>query len=142
GPKEIGAWLHIGEDGAITVYTGKVEVGQNARTSLTQVVSEELRVPMESIRLVMGDTDLTPYDQGTFGSRTTPDMVPRLRNVAAAARELLIDLAAKTWTADRAKLAAADRHITDKDSKRSITYSQLTKGQKLMQPVENPPTTV
>src|SRR5439155_11657063 len=103
--------------------------------------SEELRVPMESIRLVMGDTDLTPYDQGTFGSRTTPDMVPRLRNVAAAARELLIDLAAKTWNADRGRLAAADRHITDNGSKRSLSYSQLTRGQKLMQPVENPPAT-
>ena len=43
-PKEIGAWLHIGEDSAVTVYTGKVEIGQNIRTSLTQVVAEELRV--------------------------------------------------------------------------------------------------
>jgi len=91
-PKEIGAWLHIGEDGAVTVYTGKVEIGQNARTSLTQVVCEELRLPMSSVKLVMGDTDLTPYDAGTFGSQTTPQMVPRLRKAAAAAREMLIDL--------------------------------------------------
>ena len=47
-PQEIGAWLHIGEDGAVTVYTGKVEIGQNIRTSLTQVVAEELRLPVES----------------------------------------------------------------------------------------------
>jgi nicotinate dehydrogenase subunit B len=140
-PQEIGAWLHIGEDGAVAVYTGKVEVGQNARTSLTQVVSEELRVPMESIRVVMGDTDLTPYDMGTFGSRTTPDMVPRLRNAAAAARELLIDLAAKSWNVDRKGLVAVDGRITEAGGKRSMAYSQLTKGQKLMQAVENPPTT-
>src|SRR5262245_14138140 len=54
-PQDIGAWLHIGEDGQITVYTGKVEVGQNIRTSLTQAVAEELHAPASSIRLVMAD---------------------------------------------------------------------------------------
>ena len=56
GPREIGAWLHVGEDSAVTVYTGKVEVGQNIRTSLTQVVAEELRVQPGLVRLVMADT--------------------------------------------------------------------------------------
>ena len=70
-PQEIGAWLHIGEDGVVTAYTGKVEVGQDIRTSLSQAVAEELRAPLESVRLVMGDTELTPFDAGTFGSRTT-----------------------------------------------------------------------
>jgi isoquinoline 1-oxidoreductase len=60
-PKEIGAWIHIDEDGSITVYTGKVEMGQNIRTSLTQAVAEELHVPVSSIRLVMGDTDVSPF---------------------------------------------------------------------------------
>jgi len=140
-PREIGAWLHIGEDGKTTVYTGKVEIGQNIRTSLTQVVCEELRLPMESVQLVMGDTDLTPYDAGTFGSRTTPDMAPRLRSAAAAARELLIGLAAKTWNVDRTELIADQGHITQHGAKRSIGYSELTKGQKLMQAIETPPTT-
>ena len=54
--------------GVVTVYTGKVEVGQNARTSLTQAVAEELHAPVASIRMVMGDTELTPFDMGTFGS--------------------------------------------------------------------------
>ena len=69
-PKEIDAWLHIGEDGTVTVYTGKVEMGQNIRTSLSQAVAEELHVPISQIELVMGDTQLTPFDMGTFGSRT------------------------------------------------------------------------
>ena len=73
-PSEISAWLHIGEDGTVTVFTGKAEVGQNIRTSLTQAVAEELRAPVASIRMVMADTELTPYDGGTSGSRTTPDM--------------------------------------------------------------------
>src|SRR5258707_8795684 len=91
-PKEIGGWLHIGEDSAVTVYTGKVEIGQNIRTSLTQVVAEELHAPAARIRLVMADTALTPFDMGTFGSATTPVMAGQLRRVAAAAREALLDL--------------------------------------------------
>jgi len=60
-PKEISSWLHINEDGIVTVFTGKVEVGQNTRTTLAQSVADELRVPLASIRMVMGDTALTPF---------------------------------------------------------------------------------
>ena len=81
----------------MTVFTGKVEIGQNIRTSLTQTVADELRVPLSGIALVMADTDLTPFDQGTFGSRTTPTMAPQLAKAAATAREMLIDLAAARW---------------------------------------------
>src|SRR5215475_10926826 len=80
-PQEINAWLHIGDSGKVTVYTGKVEVGQNIRTSLSQAVAEELHVPVEQIEMVMGDTQLTPFDMGTFGSRTTPTMNLQLRKV-------------------------------------------------------------
>ncbi|HEV1287540.1 MAG TPA: molybdopterin cofactor-binding domain-containing protein, partial [Bryobacteraceae bacterium] len=83
------AWLHIDRNGAVTAYTGKVEVGQNARTSLTQAVAEELGAPMSAIEMVMGDTARTPFDMGTFGSMTTPQMIPQLRKAAAAARQLL-----------------------------------------------------
>ena len=90
-PQNIGAWLHISPDGAITVFTGKAEVGQNIRTSLTQAVADELRLEPSSIQLVMADTAQTPFDMGTFGSRTTPTMAPQLRKAAACARELLMD---------------------------------------------------
>jgi len=66
----------IAEDGRVTVYTGKAEMGQNIRTSLSQAVAEELHVPMDKIEMVMGDTQLTPFDMGTFGSRTTSDHEP------------------------------------------------------------------
>lgn len=134
-PKEIGAWLHIGESDVVTVYTGKVEVGQNIRTSLTQAVAEELRVETGRIQLVMGDTKLTPFDMGTFGSRTTPTMNLQLRKVSAAARDLLIGLAAKQWQVDRQRLVAADGKITDAQDKRSIEYAALVKGQQLTQTV-------
>jgi isoquinoline 1-oxidoreductase len=139
-PREIDAWLHIGEDGNITVYTGKVEVGQNIRTSLTQGVAEELHVPLDQIHLVMGDTKLTPYDRGTFGSRTTPDMNLQLRRVASSARNALIALAAAQWQVDGKRLTAANGKITDPDHKRSVEYTALIKGKQLTEtvPVEDP----
>ena len=128
-PSDVSAWLHIAESGAITVYTGKVEVGQNARTSLTQAAAEELRVPPASIRLVMGDTALTPFDQGTVGSQTTPRMWPQIRRAAASAREMLLDLAAQKWSVDRSALAFGDGKVTA--GARSATFGELTKGEKL-----------
>ena len=130
-PQDIGAWLHIGEDGVVTVYTGKAEVGQDIRTSLTQVVAEELRAPLTSIRMVMGDTDLTPFDAGTFGSRTTPTMSPQLRKAAAVARELLTDLAAERLKVDRSSLVAADGKVIHAPTRQSFTFGQLSQGQKL-----------
>ena len=106
------AWLHIDEKGAVTVYTGKVEVGQNARTSLTQAVAEELHAPLASITMVMGDTALTPFDQGTFGSQTSPRMWPQIRKASAAAREMLIDLASQKWMVERASVVVANGKVT------------------------------
>src|SRR6266852_177683 len=139
-PREIDAWLHIGENDRVTVYTGKVEVGQNIRTSLSQAVAEELHLPLEKIDLVMGDTQLTPFDMGTFGSRTTPTMNLQLRKVAASARDLLIDLAAARWQTDRRHLVAADGKVMDPITKGSLEYADLVKGQRLAQriPAEDP----
>jgi CO/xanthine dehydrogenase Mo-binding subunit len=134
-PNEIDAWLHIGENGKVTVYTGKVEVGQNIRTSLSQAVAEELHVPLKNVDIVMGDTKLTPFDMGTFGSRTTPTMNLRLRKVAAAARELLIGLAAAQWQTDRQHLIVRDGEVRDPQNQRSLNYGALVKGQQLTQSV-------
>ena len=136
-PKEIGGWLHIDETGLVTVYTGKVEFGQNIRTSLSQAVAEELRVPISSIRMTMGDTDLTPYDMGTFGSMTTPRMAPQLRKAAIAAREALIDLAAEQWKTDRASLTVADGKVINSRAKQSLEFGKLTKGQKLLKVISD-----
>jgi isoquinoline 1-oxidoreductase len=114
------------------VFTGKVEVGQNIRTSLAQQVAEELRVPVDSVTMVMGDTDLVPWDAGTFGSRTTPTMGPQLRAVAATAREALIGIAASRLQIPRDGLAAGDGKVVDTTWKRSLTYGELTKGEKLL----------
>jgi isoquinoline 1-oxidoreductase len=139
-PQEISAWLHIGENGTITAFTGKVEVGQNIRTSLTQAIAEELKTPAESISLVMGDTHLVPFDMGTFGSRTTPVMNLRLRRVSAAARDVLLAMAAKQWNVPPSQLKAESGKILDTKTNRSLSYAQLVKGQQIAQviPDEDP----
>ncbi len=131
GPQDIGAWLHIGEDSGITVSTGKVEIGQNVRTSLTQVIAEELRVPVGRIRMVMADTQLTPYDAGTFGSGTTPRMASQLRRVAAATHELLLDMAAEQGKLDRKKLIIEAGKVLDPVARQTFEFGQLTRGKKL-----------
>jgi len=110
-PDDVNAWLHIDRDGAVTVFTGKTEVGQNIRTSLTQAVAEELHVPPSAITLIMADTARTPFDAGTFGSRTTPIMNAQLRKVAAAARGVLIKRAADEWKVSPETLTVADGKI-------------------------------
>ena len=127
---DLASWLHIGTDGRVTVYTGKVEIGQNIRTSLAQTVADELGAPIGSISLVMADTDLTPFDQGTFGSRTTPTMAPQLAKAAATAREMLIDLAAARWQAPRQTLTARNGAVTD-GAGHTTTFGDLTHGQNL-----------
>ncbi len=132
-PSDLAAWLHIAENGRITVYSGKAELGQNIRTSLTQAVAEELRAPVSQIDIVLGDTALTPYDMGTFGSLTTPQMAPQLRRAAVAARMMLASLAADLWNTkpDEIQLFEGLAH----SGAQQATYGELTKGRKLTQTV-------
>jgi isoquinoline 1-oxidoreductase len=134
-PQEIGAWIHVDQDGSIKVYTGKVEFGQNIRTSLAQAVAEELHVPVSMIRLIMGDTDLTPFDAGTFGSRTTPTMAPQLRKAAAAARETLITLAAQQWQVEPNTVRIVDARFVNHDTTKSLTFAEVAKGIKLVKTI-------
>jgi nicotinate dehydrogenase subunit B len=139
-PETVGAWLHVGEDGAVRVFTGKVEIGQNIRTSLAQAVAEELRVPLASIRMTMGDTEKVPFDMGTFGSRSTPTMGLQLRRAAATAKDVLIDLAAKKWGVASDGLVAEDARVRDPRSGRTASYAVLATGQQFSQtiPGEDP----
>jgi CO/xanthine dehydrogenase Mo-binding subunit len=141
-PQDIGAWIHVDEDGSVTVFTGKTEMGQNIRTSLAQAVAEEMHVPFSSVRMVMADTDLTPFDMGTFGSRTTPTMAPQLRKAAAAARETLIELAAQQLSVDASSVKLVDAKFVNHDKSKSLTLAEVAKGRKLVKIIpENIPTT-
>jgi CO/xanthine dehydrogenase Mo-binding subunit len=131
-PKDIDAWIHIDEKGEVTAFTGKVEVGQNTRTSLIQAVADELHVPIASVHLVMGDTDLTPFDMGTFGSRSTPTMAPQLRKAVAAAREILIAMAAEQLKVEPADLRIVDARFLNHDKSKTLTLAEVAKGRKLV----------
>jgi CO/xanthine dehydrogenase Mo-binding subunit len=119
--------LHIGTDGIITILTSKIEMGQGARTQLTMASAEELHVPVNQIRMIMGDTMLTPDDGGTAGSRTTPGTVPVIRTACAATREALIDMAAEEWKTDRSALTAVDGIIIDSTTNRKVSYGELAR---------------
>lgn len=124
-PEQLNAWLHIGHDGRVTIFTGKVEIGQNARTSLTQVVCEELTVRVSSVGVIMGDTARTPFDRGTFGSRTTPTMIPQLRRAAATARNILLQRAAARWKVKPESLSLKKGRITNPGSDGELTLGEL-----------------
>lgn len=123
GAKSVSARIHISQDGSITVMTGKVEAGQGARAELSQAAAEELRVPVSRIQLIMADTSLVPDDGITAGSRSTPASVPSIRQGAAAARELLIDLAAKQWSVDRTTIEVQDGKAIHNG--KALTYAEL-----------------
>lgn len=141
-PQELTAWLHIGEDGKVTAFTGKVEIGQNIRTSLAQTVADELHVSFDSVTMVTADTALTPFDFGTVGSRSMPTMSPQLRRAANAARELLVAAAAKEWNVAVEGLTTADGKVTNPATGKSLRYAELARGKTLAQnlPAEDPVT--
>ncbi len=122
----VSARVFLNEDGTVTALSGKVEEGQGPRTELTQAAAEELRVPVEQVRLVMADTDLVPDDGITAGSRTTPANVPDMRRAAATARELLTAFAARQWNVDAATLSV-ERGVITGPAGRTIAYADLAK---------------
>jgi nicotinate dehydrogenase subunit B len=131
-PNDVAAWIHIDEAGVVTAFTGKVEFGQNIRTSLTQAVADELHVPVSSVRMVMGDTEQVPFDMGTFGSRTTPTMAPQLRKAAAAAREMLLAMAAEQLQVSPGDLRIVDARFQNHDRSKTMTLAEVAKGHKLV----------
>jgi isoquinoline 1-oxidoreductase len=116
-PQTLGARLHLGEDGTVTVLTGKIEEGQGPRTEIALAAAEELKLPLDRVRVMMADTDVTPNDGGTSGSGTTPRAIPMVRRAAAAAHQLLVS-SRKSDYADLAKspeIAAAYKNSLPAD---------------------------
>ncbi|MBA7532481.1 Nicotinate dehydrogenase subunit B [subsurface metagenome] len=138
---DFNAYLRVKEDGRIDCYTGKIEMGQGVITSLAQVLADELEVSLDQVDMVMGDTELCPYDAGTWGSLTTRFFDPILRAAAAEARAVLIELAAEHLQISKKQLKASEGVIYDtKNEKTQVTYAQLTKDKKIVKPLsEKPP---
>jgi len=140
GQLDFNAFLTIGADGRIACYTGKIEMGQGVITSLAQMAAEELDAPFDAIEMIMGDTDVCPWDQGTWGSMTTRFFGPKLREAAAEARGVLLDLAAEHLQVPPARLIAKDGVIFDKtQTGNRVTYAQLTKGKTIERHLKEKP---
>ncbi|HEX3488799.1 MAG TPA: molybdopterin cofactor-binding domain-containing protein [Streptosporangiaceae bacterium] len=133
GPSD--AWVHVGADGAVTAFTGKVECGQGTRTALAMLVAEELAVPVGSVSIAMGDTSTSPFDLGTFGSRAMPYATPPLRAAAAGARRLLTEAAADRFGLTPDRLTAAGGLIAGPDGAPSVSYADLVSGQRRVEQV-------
>ena len=139
-PSDFNAFLRIGEDGRVTLFTGKIEMGQGPITSLPQMLAEELETPLNTVDIVMGDTERCPWDQGTHGSMTTRVFGPALQAAAAEAKAVLLELAAEALKVPQAQLVARDGAVSDRQDKaRGMTYGQLAKGQKINRHVKVKP---
>ncbi len=131
-PTDINAYLHIAADGRITLFSGKIEMGQGIVTSLSQMAAEELRVALEQITIVMGDTASCPWDAGTWGSLSTRVFGPAVRTAAAQARLILTDLAARQLGVPRASLTAENGAVfVTAEPARRVSYGELASGRRI-----------
>jgi CO/xanthine dehydrogenase Mo-binding subunit len=136
-PTDFNAYLRIRGDGIIDCFTGKIEMGQGAITSLAQTAAEELDVSLDNIKMIMGDTDLCPYDRGTFGSMTIRFFYPALKAAAAKARAVLMELAAEQLKVPKEKLSAANGEVFERGGRdNKVTYAQLAKGKRIVRELE------
>ena len=136
-PTDINAYLRIDEKGRVTVFSGKIEMGQGVMTSLAQMAAEELGVALDSIHMIMGDTDLCPWDMGTFGSMTTRFFGPAVRAAAAQARLVLMQLASENLGVPRGRLVVENGVVSVKDEPaRKVTYGALARGQAITRTVD------
>lgn len=135
-PEDFNAFLRIGEDGRVTGYTGKVELGQGVITSLAQMLADELDVPFDAVHMVMGDTDLCPWDRGTFGSMTTRFFGPPFRAAAAEAKAVLVELAAEKLGVPKDRLKTKDGIVYEAAGQKKVTYAELAKGKKILRHVK------
>ncbi len=140
-PEDFNAYLRIGEDGRISCFTGKIEMGQGIFTSLAQMLAEELDISLDRVDMVMGDTLLCPWDGGTFGSRSTKYFGPPLRQAAAEARAVLIQLAAEHLGVPERDLMVENATVKMKTApNKEVTYAQLAKGKVIERHLESKPT--
>ena len=131
-PTDFNAFLRISENGRVSCYTGKIEMGQGIVTSLAQMLADELDVSLDVVDMVMGDTDLCPWDMGTFGSRSTRFFGPPLRAAGAEARRVLLELASENLKIPVHQLTVEQGVVLDtKNKNRRISYARLAKGKRI-----------
>src|SRR5258708_31069527 len=118
-PKKLDSWIAVAADGTVTAYTGKCDFGQGMFTVQTQLVAEELCVPLGRVKLIQCDTSVAPDQGTTSGSQSTPTNFnsDNLAQAAATAREALISMASKQWNEPADQLIVADGVIIGKSGR-------------------------
>ncbi|MCP3145121.1 xanthine dehydrogenase family protein molybdopterin-binding subunit [Pyxidicoccus xibeiensis] len=127
---QLDAWLSIGADGVVTLKTGKVELGQGVLTALGQICADELDVDFQRLKLISGDTALTPNEGVTAGSMSIPEGGTAVRYASAEVRSLLLTMAGKRLGVKEERLKVRDGTITAPGG-RSVTYWSLMGGKSL-----------
>ncbi|MFB3854147.1 MAG: molybdopterin cofactor-binding domain-containing protein [Vicinamibacterales bacterium] len=139
-PTDFNAYLLVKPDGRVTCFVGKIEMGQGPIRSLGQLLAEELDVAMESVDMVMGDTDICPWDMGTFGSLSVRQFGPVLSQAAAEARSVLLQMASEKLQAPVERLVVRNGVVADTaNPKSSVSYAQLTAGKRIERTVTRKP---
>ena len=132
-PARLDSWIAVAADGSVTAYTGKCELGQGMLTAQTQVVAEELCVPVERVHLVMCDTDVCPDQGTTSGSQSTPTNFNdrNLALAAATARQALLRLGSTRLNVPIDQLEAVDGAIRSRTNPATrIAYGELVSGRR------------
>jgi isoquinoline 1-oxidoreductase len=131
-PTDFNAYLKIGDDGRVSLFCSKIEMGQGIITSMAQMLAEELDVTPDSIDMIMGDTMLCPWDSGTTGSRSTKYYGPPLRRAGAEARAILLQMASEQLNITPERLVVKHGVVSDKMNAASkVTYAELVKGKQI-----------
>src|SRR5438477_5963881 len=130
-PKEVDSFLAVHADGSVTIYTSKVDVGTGLRTAMSQMVAEELGVPVERIAVIEGDTARTPDQGGTGGSTGIPRGAVEVRQAAATARQAFLKLGAERLGRPAAELTLVDGQVRPATGGPGIGIGALTEGKRL-----------
>jgi isoquinoline 1-oxidoreductase len=136
-PTDLDSYLRINEDGTVTLFCGKVEYGQGIRTGFGQLVADELYLAFDQVDVIMGQTDVAPFDIGTFGSLSTRVTGPRIRQAGAAMRAWLLDLGAEHLGVDASELQLKDGAvIAGGDTASSVSYAELAAGKQALRELD------
>ncbi len=127
---DLDAWVRVNTNGTITLFTGKVELGQDLRTSVAMIGADELDVSLDRIRVVTADTAQTPDEGYTVSSMSLETSGNAIRYATAEVRRLALDVAYEELEAPRDRLTIVDGTIADPVSGRSVTYWSLFGGKR------------
>lgn len=128
GAPDVDDWLCLNADETVTVFSGKVELGQDLRTAVAMIAADELDVALARLRVVLGDTARTPDEGYTGSSMSLETSGEAIRYAAAEARQLLLAEAAEELDAPVERLVVADGTVADPITGRSTTYWRLHGG--------------